>query len=120
MTSRATGGDPAVTQWIENVSGGRERGPAALARAWVEVLVNPSRFFERAIAPGDQAPGLVFAMAVVLVEEATRFALVPGVPPTVDGQPALSVAFWLALVTLFVAPAVLHLTAALQTLLLLV
>ncbi|MFC7079755.1 YIP1 family protein [Halorussus caseinilyticus] len=107
-----------MTQWVENPTGGRNRGPAALARAWVEVLLNPRRFFERAIAPGDQAPGLVFAVAVVLAEEATRFALVPGAAPTFGGRPALSAAFGLALAALFVAPAVLHLTAALQTVLL--
>src|SRR6056297_2097526 len=107
-----------MTQWVENPTGGRNRGPAALARAWVEVLVNPRRFFERGIAPGDQAPGLVFAVAVVLAEEATRFALVPGAAPTFGGRPALSAAFGLALAALFVAPAVLHLTAALQTVLL--
>lgn len=107
-----------MTQWIDRPTGGRDRGPVALARAWVAVLVRPRRFFERAIAPGDQAPGLVFAMAVVLVEEATRFALVPGAAPTIAGKPMLSTVFWLALATLFVAPAVLHLTAALQTVLL--
>ena len=109
-----------MTQWVENPSGGRERGPVALARAWVEVLVNPRRFFERAIAPGDQAPGLVFAMVVVFVEEATRFALVPGAAPTLGGSPTLSAVFGLLVATLFVAPAVLHLTAALQTVLLVV
>ncbi|USZ67849.1 YIP1 family protein [Halorussus salilacus] len=107
-----------MTQWVENPTGGRDRGPAAVARAWVEVLVRPRRFFERGVAPGDQAPGLVFAMAVVLVEEATRFALVPGAAPSFGGRPALSALFGLALATLFVAPAVLHLTAAVQTVLL--
>jgi hypothetical protein len=104
-----------VTQWVENPTGGRERGPTALARAWVDVLVRPRQFFERAIAPGDQAPGLVFAMTVVLVEEATRFALVPGAAPVLGDSPALSALLGLALAVLFVAPAVLHLTAALQT-----
>ena len=107
-----------MTQWVENPSGGRDRGPVALLRAWVEVLRSPRRFFERGIAPGDQAPGLVFAMTVVLLEEATRFALVSGAAPSLGGRPALSALFGLALVTVFVAPAVLHLTAALQTVLL--
>ncbi|UPW00646.1 YIP1 family protein [Halorussus gelatinilyticus] len=107
-----------MTQWVENPTGGRDRGPAALARAWLEVLTGPRRFFERGIAPGDQAPGLVFAMTVVLLEEATRFALVPGAAPSVGGRPALAALFGLALATVFVAPAVLHLTAALQTVLL--
>lgn len=109
-----------MTQWVENPSGGRERGPAALARAWLEVLVRPRRFFERGIAPGDQAPGLVFAITVVLIEEAIRFALVPGAAPVFGGRPALSALFGLALAGLFIAPAVLHLTAALQTVLLMV
>ncbi|PSP55468.1 hypothetical protein BRC82_05925 [Halobacteriales archaeon QS_1_67_19] len=107
-----------MTQWIENPEGGRDRGPVAVARAWIEVLSDPRRFFERGVAPGDQAPGLVFAIAVVLVEEATRFALVAGAAPTVGGSPALSALLGLALATLFVAPAALHLTAALQTVLL--
>jgi len=105
-----------VTQWVENPTGGRDRGPLAVVRAWVEVLRAPGRFFERGVAPGDQAPGLVFAMAVVLVEEATRFALVPGAAPSVGGQPALAALLGLLLAVLFVAPAALHLTAALQTL----
>jgi len=107
-----------MTQWVENPAGGRDRGPAALARAWVEILRSPRRFFERGIAPGDQAPGLVFAMTVVLAEEATRFALVSGAAPSFGGRPALSALFGLALATLFVTPAVLHLTGALQTVLL--
>ncbi|WP_128476076.1 YIP1 family protein [Halorussus pelagicus] len=107
-----------MTQWVENPTGGRDRGPAALARAWLEVLVAPRRFFERGVAPGDQAPGLVFAMTVVLVEVATRFALVPSAVPSIGGRPALAALFGLALATVFVAPAVLHLTGALQTVLL--
>ena len=107
-----------MTQWVENPTGGRDRGPVAVARAWFEVLVHPRRFFERGVAPGDQAPGLVFAVAVVLVEEATRFALVSGAAPVYGGRPALSALFALSLAALFVAPAVLHLTAALQTVLL--
>jgi hypothetical protein len=107
-----------MTQWVENPAGGRDRGPAALARAWVEVVSSPRRFFERGIAPGDQAPGLVFAMTVVLAEEATRFALVSGAAPSFGGRPALSALFGLARATLFVTPAVLPLTGALQTVLL--
>jgi hypothetical protein len=57
-------------------------------------------------------------MTVVLVEEATRFALVPGAAPNLGDSPALSALFGLAVATLFVAPAALHLTAALQTVLL--
>ncbi|WP_332899590.1 YIP1 family protein [Haladaptatus sp. CMSO5] len=107
-----------MTQWVENPTGGRDRGPVALAQAWVEVLVRPRRFFRAAVAPGDQAPGLVFAGLVVTIEEATRFLLVENAYPIFGGQESLSFIFALALAALFVAPAALHLTAAIQTLLL--
>lgn len=107
-----------MTQWVENPTGGRDRGPVAVARAWIEVLVKPRRFFRSGVAPGDQAPGLVFAGAVVLIEEATRLALVPGAYPVFGGQPLASTALGLALAVVLVMPATLHLTAAIQTLLL--
>lgn len=107
-----------MTQWIENPTGGRARGPAALVRAWFEVLTRPTRFFRSAVAPGDQAPGLVFAIAVVLVEELVRFALVADAYPVVADQRLLSGVLWLGVAVLLVAPAALHLTAALQTVLL--
>jgi hypothetical protein len=107
-----------MTQWIEDPSGGRDRGPRALARAWIEVLVRPTRFFRTGIAPGDQAPGLVFAMTIVLIEEAIRVALVPGAYPVAFDSPAISTVLGLIAVVLFVTPAVLHLVAGLQTVLL--
>jgi hypothetical protein len=107
-----------VTTWVENPRGGRERGPRGLARAWVEVLVRPRRFFRNGVAPGDQAPGLVFAACVALGYASLRFALAPGGIPALGGGGALSVVLVLAAVGLFVAPAALHLLAALQTLLL--
>lgn len=107
-----------VTQWVENPTGGRDRGPVAVIRAWAEVLVRPRRFFRSGVAPGDQAPGLIFAAAVVLVEELTRLALVGDIYPTVGGQPVASTALFLALAVVLVMPATLHLTAALQTLVL--
>jgi len=110
---------PTVTQWVENPAGGRERGPLALARAWVEVLVRPRRFFEAAVAPGDQAPGLVFAAVVVGIEEAVRFLLVADAYPVIASRPLVSALFWLLIAVVLVMPAALHLTAALQTLLLL-
>ncbi len=107
-----------MTQWVENPTGGRDRGPVAVAQAWFEVLVRPRRFFRTGVAPGDQAPGLVFAAAVVLVEEATRMALVSGAYPIFGGQPVASKALGLALAVVLVMPATLHLTAALQTVIL--
>jgi len=105
-----------MTTWIEEPHGGRDRGPVALARAWVEVLVRPGRIFRAAVAPGDQAPGLTFAMAVVLVEEATRLALSPTAIPALTGSPHLSAALTVAVAVLIVTPAALHLVAAIQTL----
>lgn len=107
-----------MTQWVENPEGGRDRGPIALARAWVQVLVRPRRFFRAAVAPGDQAPGLVFAVAVVLVAEGSRLALRPEAIPAFGSSPSLAAALWLGVVALFLTPLAIHLVAALQTLLL--
>ena len=107
-----------MTQWVENPTGGRDRGPVAIARAWVEVLVRPRRFFRTGVAPGDQAPGLVFAAVIVFLEEVTRQALVAGAYPVLGGQPLASTALGLALAVVLVMPATLHLTAAIQTVIL--
>lgn len=95
---------------------GRDRGPLGLARAWVEVLLHPRRFFRTRVVAGEQAPGLFFALSVVAVEEATRFALVDGAVPVMAGPPALSFALALGVAVLLVAPAALHLVAAVATL----
>jgi hypothetical protein len=105
-----------VTQWVEQTGRGRERGPVALVRAWVEVLLRPDRFFRRRIAPGDQAPGLTFAAFVLLAAEATRIVTVPDAHPIVAEQPMASAVFWLLALVVVVMPAGIHLTAALQTL----
>ncbi|WP_049998326.1 YIP1 family protein [Halococcus sediminicola] len=105
-----------MTQWVENPTGGRDRGPVALARAWFEALVRPRRFFATGVAPGDQAPGLAFVMTVVAIEEAARFALVPGAYPVLGGRPVASALLALLIAVGFVAPLALHLAAAIQTL----
>jgi hypothetical protein len=107
-----------VTQWIEDPTGGRDRGPGALLRAWGTALTRPRTLFRSAVAPADQAPGLIFASTVVLVEEATRLLLVADAYPVVGGQPLASALLWLAVAVVLVAPALLHLTAALQTVIL--
>ncbi|MFB6151348.1 MAG: YIP1 family protein [Haloarculaceae archaeon] len=107
-----------MTKWVENPTGGRDRGPVALVRAWVETILRPRRLYRTAVAPADQAPGLVFAATVVLVEEVTRVLAGSASYPVFGGRPAASVVFWLAIATTLVAPAALHLTAALQTALL--
>ena len=107
-----------MTTWVENPEGGRARGPGGVARAWAEVLVRPTRFFETGIAPGDQAPGLVFAVCVAVAFAGVRFVLDPTTIPTAFGGPGVSAAVSLLFVAVFVAPAALHLTAALQTVLL--
>lgn len=107
-----------MTTWTERPGGGRARGPRALLRAWVEVVVRPRRFFRVAVAPGDQAPGLAFAMAVVLVSESSRLALAPGAVPPLVGSRALSAVIVVAVAVIIVTPAVLHLVAAVATLVL--
>lgn len=107
-----------MTRWVENPELGRERGPVGLVRAWAEILVRPRQFFRQKIAPGDQAPGLTFAATVVFAAEAGRMATVPDAYPVVAGQPAASAILWLLLVMVLVTPAGIHLTAAVQTVLL--
>jgi hypothetical protein len=107
-----------VTTWVDTPGEGRERGPVGLGRAWVDVLVHPRTFFREGVVPGDQAPGLVFVVVVAVVFVASRFLLVPSSVPAIEGGPLLSAALALLAVGLLVAPATLHLTAAIQTLLL--
>lgn len=107
-----------MTTWVDEPGGGRPRGIDGLARTWAAVLVRPSRVFQTAVAPGDQAPGLTFAMAVVLVEETSRMVLVPGAVPELAGGRLASAALVVGLTVLLVAPLGLHLVAAVQTLLL--
>ena len=109
-----------MTTWIESSEGGRDRGPRGLARAWIEVLVRPRQFFRNGVAPGDQAPGLVFAVVVATAYTIGLFAFVPERIPTLAGGPAVSGLVALVAVALLVAPGVLHLTAALQTVILIV
>lgn len=105
-----------MTQWVSTAEGGRDRGPIAVARAWVEVTTAPSRFFQNGVAPGDQAPGVTFAMLVVFLEELTRFVLVEDAYPVVADDPLLSGVLWLGVAVVLVTPIALHLLAALQTL----
>lgn len=109
-----------MTRWVEATAGGRERGPAGLAKAWLEVLLWPHRFFRNGIETGDQAPGLTFVMAVVAIEEASRFLLVADAVPSAAGGRVSSGAVALTAAVLIVAPASLHLLSALQTVLLLI
>ena len=102
-----------MTQWVEEPSGGRDRGPVALVRAWAEVLARPFRFFETGVAPDDQVPGLVFAAAVVLVEELVRVAMLPTAYPESPLLAAVAVG-----AVVVVAPVVLYPVAAAATLVL--
>lgn len=107
-----------MTTWVEP-RGGRARGPLGLLQAWVQVLRHPVAFFEETISPGDQGPGLAFAMVVVLLEESTRLALVPDARPTVGGSELGGSILFVALAALLVTPLALHAFAALETLVLL-
>lgn len=107
-----------MTQWVEEAAGGRDRGPAAIGRAWVEVLVRPRTFFRHGVAPGDQAPGLTFAAVVVLGAVGSWLWLGSGGYPVFDGRPYVSAVLVLLVAVVLVAPAAIHLTAAVQTVLL--
>lgn len=107
-----------MTTWVEP-AGGRARGPVGLLQAWTQVLVSPRAFFREAVTPGDQGPGLFFALGVVLVEELTRYLLAPSAIPTYSGTVWLDGALFLAISVLLVTPLVLHASAALVTLALL-
>lgn len=107
-----------MTTWIETPEGGRERGPRGLVRAWAEILTRPRRFFENGVAPGDQAPGLVFAVAVATAYVATRFAFVPSARPMFFANEFASVAIGLLVAALIIAPITLHLVAALEVVIL--
>lgn len=100
-----------MTQWVEEPTGGRDRGPTALARAWFEVVTRPFRFFRVGIAPNDQAPGLVFAATVVFLGELVRIATLPTAYPS---DPLLA-AVALGTVVVILTPALLHLAAAATT-----
>ncbi|MFB6104357.1 MAG: YIP1 family protein [Halobacteriaceae archaeon] len=105
----------AVTTWVEDPGGGRDRGIRAIARAWIEVLTRPERFFRTGVAPGDQAPGLVFGLAVVAVAATTHLATKPTYATRLGQDPTLSLIAVFLLYVVVLAPVVLHLGAALET-----
>lgn len=107
-----------MTTWVEPRDG-RRRGPLGLAQAWVQVLRHPARFFEEAVSPGDQGPGLAFAIAVVLIEESSRLLLVPAARPMLDGSALVGSVIFVAIAALLITPLALHAFAALETLVLL-
>ncbi|SEW30439.1 YIP1 family protein [Halobacterium jilantaiense] len=108
-----------MTTWVEP-EGGRERGLEGLAKSFTQVLLSPVSFFDEAVSPGDQAPGLVFGMAVVLVAAATRLTLTPTEPLAFPAAGWLRVVLTAALVVMLVTPAAIHALSALQTLALVV
>ena len=109
-----------MTSWTNKSAGGRDRGIRGLARAWIEVIRRPRRFFVTGVAPGDQAPGLTFAAAVAGVFTVGWALTDPGVLPEITESPVLSGVVVVLIVTALAAPVGLHLTAAIATISLLV
>lgn len=105
-----------MTHWTTDPEGGRARGPGGLARAWVEVLVRPRRFFVNGTSPGDQAPALTFAAVVAAAYAIGWVVADPSVVPPIAESVALSAAVVVLVVTALAAPVGLHLTAAVATL----
>jgi len=95
-----------------------------MVRAWGEVLIRPRRFFANGVAPGDQAPGLSFAVVVALIYISGLLATQPDriladdrIPVLADSV-GLTVVFVLLVTAVVAAPAALHLVSAIQTVLL--
>lgn len=114
-------GESAVNRSAEQSPAGRQRGPVGIAKAWIAVLTHPRAFFKQAVAPGDQAPGLAFAVIIafsyvggILVTRPARI-LGPDRIPVLANSPLLTMVLLLLATAIVVAPAVLHLVAALQT-----
>lgn len=103
-----------MTKWVEVTAGGVGRDPVSLARAWVAVVTRPRVFFAEAVRPGDQAPGLLFAVGIAAVAAATRILADPSILPDAGPRPVVG-ALVVGLVALLLAPLVLHLTAAVET-----
>jgi hypothetical protein len=70
------------------------------------------------VAPGDQAPGLTFAVSVALVYLLSRFGFTPASVPLDVGRPLVSAGLSLLVAGVIVAPLTLHLASALQTVIL--
>lgn len=86
-----------------------------MVRTWIEILLRPHVFFRTGVTPGDQAPGLTFAVTVVLVAETLRFTTVPDAYPVIGGRPLASAVLVIAVTVVLLTPVVLHLVAALVT-----
>lgn len=102
-----------MTRWIDS-GAGRGRGPRALVRAWVGVLLGTRRFFRSSVAAGDQVPGLTFAVVAATPAVLVRAAVEP-VPTAFPGLPVVSRLFAATAVLLLVVPVGLHLVAAVET-----
>lgn len=110
-----------MTTWVETPAEGRRRGLIGIAVAWVAVLTRPRAFFDESVAPGDQAPGLAFAVVVAvsyvggLLATQPERIFQPSRIPVLADSPLLTALLLLLLTAIVIAPAGLHLTAALQT-----
>lgn len=82
-------------------------------------MLNPRQFFQRTVVPGDQGSALFFAMGIVFIAEASRYVFRPDAIPMITRNPGVSAVLTLGVGVLLVTPVVLHLIAAIQTLLLL-
>lgn len=86
--------------------------------AWLAVMTRPRAALRDEITAGKQAPALVFAMGVVAIEELVRLGFVGPSNRVLGGGPWIEAVAWIGIAVLLVTPAVLHLVAGLQTLLL--
>jgi len=108
-----------MTTWVEP-EGGRERGLVGARQVVHAGAREPADVLRGGRFAGRPGPGLVFGMAVVLVEEATRMAVNPGAALQFPTARWLAAALTVALAVLLVAPAAIHALSALETLALVV
>jgi hypothetical protein len=107
-----------VTTWINPSETGRDRGVRGLLKTYVSILISPKQFFDSAVVPGDQVPGLIFGVVIALGYTVGIVLVTVSAPPTVAQPEVLASVILLMAVGLIIGPITLHLAAAFQTVLL--
>lgn len=89
-----------------------------LIGTWIAVVGRPHRFFRNSIDRGEQSGALLFVAAVVLTTLVFRIGFGTLTLPTIGTSPLLSSILWIGVLVVLVTPLLLHLLAAVQTVLL--
>lgn len=92
--------------------------PHWLIGTWIAVVGRPDRFFRQSIRRGDQSGALLFVAAIVLTTIVFRLGFGTLTLPTIGTSPLLSTLLWIGVLIVLVTPLLLHLLAAVQTVIL--